>query len=197
MSKMMLLAAALALPIVAGSLEAQGGFRNRPGALREARRAAKQEQMQEQQRDVPPGVQPNRNQQLQQQVRRSLWKVAKERIGFSDDQMLQLARTSQRFDQQRRMLAQEEKAQRVGMRAEILADSDANQSSIAAALEHLHAVQQRRLDLQADEQKEFATFMTPLQRAKFMALQEQVRRRLQDLARARPDSTAVRLPDAP
>ena len=198
MSKVMLLVTALALPIVARSLEAQGGFRNRPGALREARRAAKQEQIQEQQRDVAPGMQPNRNQQLQQQVRRSLWKVAKQRIGFSDDQMLQLARTSQRFDQQRRMLAREEKAQRVAIRAEILADSGANQSSIAATLEQLHAVQQRRLDLQADEQKEFATFMTPLQRAKFMALQEQVRRRLQDLARARPDSTAANLkPDAP
>lgn len=193
MSRRMLLVAALALPIVAGSLEAQGELRNRPGTLREARRAQKQEQRQE----LPQGVQPNRNQQLQQQIRRSLWRVAKQRIGFSDDQMLRLERTSQRFDQQRRMLAQEEKAQRVAMRTEILADSSANQSNIAIALEQLHGLQQRRLDLQAEEQKEFATFMTPLQRAKFMALQEQVRRRLQDLARARPDSTAVKLPDAP
>lgn len=189
MSRRMLLVAALALPIVAGSLEAQGELRNRPGTLR----AQKQEQRQE----LPQGVQPNRNQQLQQQIRRSLWRVAKQRIGFSDDQMLRLERTSQRFDQQRRMLAQEEKAQRVAMRTEILADSSANQSNIAIALEQLHGLQQRRLDLQAEEQKEFATFMTPLQRAKFMALQDQVRRRLQDLARARPDSTAVKLPDAP
>jgi len=193
MSRRMLLVAALALPIVAGSLEAQGELRNRPGTFQEARRAQKQEQRQE----LPQGVQPNRNQQLQQQIRRSLWRVAKQRIGFSDDQMLRLERTSQRFDQQRRMLAQEEKAQRVAMRTEILADSSANQSNIAIALEQLHGLQQRRLDLQAEEQKEFATFMTPLQRAKFMALQEQVRRRLQDLARARPDSTAVKLPDAP
>jgi len=193
MSRRMLLVAALALPIVAGSLEAQGELRNRPGTLREAQRPQKQEQRQE----LPQGVQPNRNQQLQQQIRRSLWRVAKQRIGFSDDQMLRLERTSQRFDQQRRMLAQEEKAQRVAMRTEILADSSANQSNIAIALEQLHGLQQRRLDLQAEEQKEFATFMTPLQRAKFMALQEQVRRRLQDLARARPDSTAVKLPDAP
>jgi hypothetical protein len=42
--------------------------------------------------------------------------------------------------------------------------------------------------MQAEEQKEFATFMTPLQRAKFLALQEQVRKRLQELVRARPDS---------
>ena len=178
--------AALALPIVAGSLEAQGGLRGRPGALREARRAQKQEQRQE----LQGGAQPNRNQQLQQQVRRSLWKVAKQRIGFSDDQMLRLERTSQRFDQQRRMLAQEERARRVAMRTEILADSSANQDNIATALEQLHALQQRRLDLQAEEQKDFASFMTPLQRAKFMALQDQVRKRMLELTRARPDSAA-------
>ena len=86
MSRRMLLVAALALPIVAGSLEAQGELRNRPGTLQEARRAQKQEQRQE----LPQGVQPNRNQQLQQQIRRSLWRVAKQRIGFSDDQMLRL-----------------------------------------------------------------------------------------------------------
>jgi hypothetical protein len=190
MSRTLLLAVAIALPIISGSLEAQGG--DRPGVLRPNRRAPQQEQQQ-----LPSGAQANRNQQLQQQIRRSFWRVAKQRIGFSDDQMLRLERTSQRFDQQRRILAQEEKAQRVAMRTEILADSNANQNNVAVALEQLHVLQQRRLDLLAEEQKEFATFMTPLQRAKFMALQEQVRRRLQDLARARPDSAAVKLPAAP
>ena len=103
----------------------------------------------------------------------------------------------QRFDQQRRALAQEEKAQRVVLRTEILSDSGADQAAIASALEQLHAVQQRRLDLQAAEQRDFATFMTPLQRAKFTVLQEQVRRRLQDMARTRPDSVSVAQPDAP
>ena len=188
MSKVMLLAVVLALPTITSSLEAQGGFRNRQGEVRPNRR---------EQRELPPGAQPNQHQQLQQQLRRSLWRVAKQRIGFSDEQMLRIERTSQRFDQQRRTLAQEEKALRLAMRAEILADSGVSQNNIANALEQLHGVQQRRLDVQSEEQKEFATFMTPLQRAKFMALQEQVRRRLQDMARARTDSSASTLPDAP
>lgn len=180
----MLLMAAFALPIVVGSLEAQSVTGSRPDPK-------------EQRQQTPPVAQPSRNLQLQQQVRRSLWRVAKQRIGFSDEQMLRLEQTSKRFDQQRRLLAQEEKAQRVALRTEILADSSANQGNIAAALLHLHGLQQRRLDLQAEEQKEFATFMTPLQRAKFTALQDQVRRRLQELARARPDSTASKLLGAP
>ena len=186
----MVLAAAATLPVWAGSALAQAdGLQTRPGVLRPNRRAVQQD-------EVVAG-QPNRNLQLQRQIRRTLWRVTKQRIGFSDEQMLRLERTSQRFDQLRRTLALEEKAQRGAMRTEILADSGANQANIAAALERLHAVQQRRLDLQAEEQKEFATFMTPLQRGKFMALQDQVRRRLQELARARRDSSAATLPDAP
>jgi hypothetical protein len=186
----LLVTATLLLPMLVGSAEAQGigGRRNRPAIVRPNRPLP-------QAQDEGTGVQPNRTLQLQQQIRRTLWRVTKQRIGFSDDQMLRLERTSQRYDQQRRLLAQQEKAQRIVMRSEILADSSANQANIVAALDQLHAVQQRRLDLQAEEQKEFAAFMTPLQRAKFMALQEQVRRRLQDLARTRPDSAAETPPD--
>jgi len=108
--------------------------------------------------------------------------------------MVRLERTSQRFDVQRRQLAQQEKAQRVALRRQLLADTAANQPAIAASLEKLHDFQRQRLDMQAEEQKEFATFMTPLQRARFTALQEQVRRRLQELVRARPDSVSAALP---
>ncbi len=186
--KRMLLALALVLPLVAGTLEAQGGLKNRPGALRPGRR------LQEQPLAEAPAA---RRQQLEQQVRRGLWQVAKRRIGFTDDQMLRLERASQRFDVQRRQLAQQEKAERVALRGQILADSAASQSAIAAALDRLHELQRQRLDMQAEEQKEFATFMTPLQRAKFLALQEQVRKRLQELVRARPDSTAAGSPQLP
>jgi hypothetical protein len=138
-----------------------------------------------------PGAPVMQRQQLEQQIRRGLWRAAKARVGFSDDQMRRLEQTSRRYDERRRSLAQDEKTQRVALRREILADTAADQNAINASLETLHQLQQQRLDLQAEEQKEFAAFMTPLQRAKFLALQEQVRRRMQELVRARPDSTAV------
>ncbi len=181
------IAAALALPLFAGALEGQGGVRNRPGALRPNRRLEQQ----------PPTQAAARRQQLEQQIRRGFWRVAKQRIGFSDDQMGQLERTSQKFDVRRRQLAQQEKAQRVALRSEILADSAANQATIASSLDRLHDLQRERLDMQSEEQQELATFMTPLQRAKYLALQEQVRRRLQELVRARPDSVAAREPQTP
>ena len=182
-----LLLLALALPFASASLLAQGNIRNRPGALRPGRRIEQQ---------LPGGPPAARRQLLEQQIRRGFWHVAKQRIGFTDDQMLRLEQSTQRFDVRRRTLAQQEKAQRVALRREILADT-ANQTAIAEALDRLHDLQRQRLELQTEEQNELATFMTPLQRAKFLALQEQVRKRMQELLRARPDSAADALRDQP
>lgn len=138
--------------------------------------------------DAPPGNAEPRRAQMEQQLRRRLWQIAQQRIGFSDAQMSQLASTSQRFDERRRALAVEERAQRMTLRLELLADDRADQDRVAMALDRLHQLQRDRVDLQIEEQREFATFMTPVQRAKYAALQEQIRRRVEALRRQRPDS---------
>lgn len=135
---------------------------------------------------------PGGRQQLEQQLRRNLWRIAKARVGLSDDQMLKLAESSQRFDVRRRQLVRDEQAQRQMLRTEILADAKADQERVAAALDRLLQLQRARVDLQAEEQRELSKFMTPLQRAKYAALQEQVRRRMDALRRQRPESAAVR-----
>lgn len=131
---------------------------------------------------------PPRRVQMEQQLRRQLWQLAKRRIGFSDAQMSRLAQTSRRFDERRRALAVEERTHRLTLRRELLADSSADQERVAGALDRLHQLQRERVDVQIAEQREFATFMTPVQRAKYAALQEQLRRRVDALRRQRPDS---------
>lgn len=185
MSRRLLVIGAFLIPLAGSAAEAQVAGRERPAILRPGRRA-------EAVRDQQP---PARRLALEAQIRRGFWRVVKQRVGFNDEQMLRLERTTQRFDERRRALGQQERAQRVALRAEVVADSSANQASIAAALEQLQQLQRQRLDLQGEEQKELASFMTPLQRAKYFALQEQVRRRLQEAAKDRPDNAAV--PDAP
>ncbi|HEY2067062.1 MAG TPA: hypothetical protein VGG84_13990 [Gemmatimonadaceae bacterium] len=129
-----------------------------------------------------------RRQQLEQQLRQNFWRISKQRIGFTDEQMQRLAETTRRFDVQRRSMFQDERAQREILRTEILADARADQARVAAALDRLLQIRRQRIDLETQEQREFATFMTPIQRAKFAALQEQVRRRVEALRRERPDS---------
>lgn len=133
-------------------------------------------------------------QAAEQRIRQQLWQVAKTRVGFTDEQMSRLEQVSQRYDGRRRALNQQERAQREALRGEMLSDSTANQANIAAALDQIHQIQRQRVEMQAEEQKEWGTFMTPLQRAKYMALQDQLRRRLQELLKARADSLAAQPP---
>jgi uncharacterized protein YlxW (UPF0749 family) len=62
-----------------------------------------------------------------------------------------------------------------------MADSAPPQPLIAQQLDTLLQLERQRIDLLESEQKELATFLTPLQRAKYQALQEQLRRRLEAL----------------
>ncbi|MEO6526079.1 MAG: hypothetical protein ABIP93_05605 [Gemmatimonadaceae bacterium] len=169
MMRRVVLLVILLLPLVVGDAGAQGSKRRqRLGAP-----------------DNPPA-----RQQLEMRLRQGLWRVAKNRIGFTDDQMARLTQTSQRFDGRRRELAREERQQRLTLRREILAGTSANQSSVGSALDRLLQLQRARVDLQIEEQGEFAAFMTPLQRAKYASLQEQLRRRVENLQRQRAESTA-------
>jgi Spy/CpxP family protein refolding chaperone len=125
---------------------------------------------------------------MERELRERLWKVTKEQVGLSDAQMTKLGETSRRFDARRRTLNQQERAERRELRQQIAAGDRADQTRIATALDHLIQFQRQRVELQAEEQRELAGYMTPLQRARFAALQEQVRRRVEMLRRQRGDS---------
>ncbi len=120
-------------------------------------------------------------QQLESRLRQRLWNITKNRVGFTDEQMSRLAQTSRGFDDRRRRLAAEERQQRQLLRREILSGATANQSQVATALDRVLQIQRERIDLQIEEQHAFAEFMTPVQRARYAALQEQLRRRAERL----------------
>jgi Spy/CpxP family protein refolding chaperone len=57
----------------------------------------------------------------------------------------------------------------------------ANQQKVAGLLDQLMRLQRQRLDLVEGEQRELAKFLTPVQRAKYLGLQNQLRQRMQEL----------------
>lgn len=158
---------ALAAPLLASEASAQGK------RLRQAPLAGQ---------DAP------RRQQLEARLRQGLWRITKNRVGLTDEQMAKLAQASRPFDAERRQLAAQEREERLALRREILAGQNGDQQRIAASLDRVLEIQRRRAQLQIDEQRAIGAFMTPLQRAKYAALQEQVRRRVEALRRQRPDS---------
>ena len=138
-------------------------------------------------RQPPAGIQEGpRRQQLEARLRQQLWRVTKNRVGLTDEQMTRLAATSRPFETQRRQLAVQERTERLALRREILAGEKANQERVAASLDRVLDLQRRRAQLQIEEQRALAAFMTPVQRAKYAALQEQLRRRADNLRGQRP-----------
>ena len=120
---------------------------------------------------------------LERQVRETLWRMTRERVGLSDDQMRKLAPVNARFEAERRDLLRSDRQTRLALRTAVLDSTKSDQTKVSQYMDRLLELQRQRVELVAREQKELAAFMTPVQRAKYMALQEQVRRRFEQMAR--------------
>ena len=121
--------------------------------------------------------------QLEQRFRERLAGVVQERLHLTAAQMAKLKQTNAKFEPQRRKLLQDERAVRLDIRREVMADSAANQPHVAELIQTAIRIQRQRLDLVDAEQKELAQFMTPVQRAKYLDLQEKLRQRVEQLRR--------------
>jgi hypothetical protein len=121
----------------------------------------------------------------EQRLRQRLGAIVREQLGLDDAQTRQLGQVSARFEQERRGIAQRERELRLQLRDELQGGTAANQDRVARALDRLLEVQRTRVDLLQREQQELAKFLSPVQRAKYLGLQDQVRRRLEDARRER------------
>jgi hypothetical protein len=139
---------------------------------------------------VAPGAQgerrgdPAARRVLERRFRERFEQVLKQRLALSDSQLARVIEVNARLDARRRELFTEERSVRKDMRDAIKGGDDAaSQQNVAQLLERAMRVQRSRLDLVETEQRELATFLTPLQRAKYLGLQEQLRRRVDDMRR--------------
>ena len=67
------------------------------------------------------------------------------------------------------------------LRQELTAEGEPNQQHVSDLLDAALRFQKQRTAIVEAEQKELARFMTPVQRARYIALQQQFRRRAQEL----------------
>ena len=122
---------------------------------------------------------------LEQQFRERVAKLAQQRIGLSDAQMTQLDQSNARFAPQLNRIAMQERQTRQELRMEMTSPSP-NQDHVNALIDQSLQLQQQRITIVQQEQKDLARFMSPVQRARYIALQQQFRRRAQELARQDP-----------
>jgi hypothetical protein len=122
---------------------------------------------------------------LEGEVRRAFARAVRTRVGLSDDQIGRLVPITQRHEQARRQLQREERDARMSLRAALRNEQTADAGRVDQLLQRMLDVQKRRVQLLETEQRDLATVMTPVQRAKFMALQEQLRGRMEQMRRRR------------
>ncbi len=121
--------------------------------------------------------------QLERRLHQRMLDVVRTRLDLTREQVEKLSATNERYDQQRRSLAQRERSLRLELRAQLRRGDSADQNRVAQLLDQTLQAQQERLDLYRKEQSDLSAFMTPVQRAKYMGLQEQMRSRVEELHR--------------
>jgi Spy/CpxP family protein refolding chaperone len=119
--------------------------------------------------------------QLEQRFRLRLATLLKTQLGLTDEGMRQLSDVNQRFDRQRRDVNRREMMTRRSIRDEVLKRDSADGARIDQLLAEQFKIERERLDLTEAEQRELSKFLTPVQRAKYLGVQEQIRREMDQL----------------
>jgi periplasmic protein CpxP/Spy len=139
----------------------------------------------------PADPPPPRRAAMEQQLRRALWTATKRRVGLTEPQMARLGDVTRALEPRRASLMQRERTARRALREEMTA-AQPNQARVGELLDEMQRVQRARLELVESEQRQLAAFMSPVQRARYFALQEQFRRRLEEMRRGEAGMPAAR-----
>src|SRR5688500_15069236 len=109
--------------------------------------------------------------QLERQFHARVAQIVQRELKLTPEQTRQLEAATQGFEAQRRPLFRREIAVRRALRAELRQPDSADGAEVDGYLRELLQLQRQRLDLLESEQRALAQFLTPVQRAGYMALQ--------------------------
>ncbi|MCE2942429.1 MAG: hypothetical protein ACK53A_15040 [Gemmatimonadota bacterium] len=191
-------AAGLAQPVRAGGEGAERPARpDRPdveamrGAMRE-RRGANGERPADRLRDRPdrpperqrPGAgDPAQRRLVEQRIRERFGDVVRRQLQLDDAQFRRLRETNREFEGRRRDLVLRERAARGTIRDELARGDGADDGRVNAQMQELLKLQRERLQIAEQEDAQLGEFLSPAQRAKYFGLQEQLRRRVEEMRR--------------
>lgn len=112
-------------------------------------------------------------------ARQAIEKLIRAQVQPTDDQMVKLRQIDQRFTPQRVQLDREEMQVRRDLRQALVDSANLNEAKVGQLLDRMIAFPGRRAALMEEEQKSLAEVLSPVQRAKYHAIQEQLRRRIE------------------
>jgi hypothetical protein len=171
--------AATALVLLSGTLSAQGD------SLRRAARSQILPGGKPGARLNPGGVaaKDQANLPVRQQVRQAFQARIRDELNLDQPKMRRLNQTEQSFNRQRSEVGQSERQTRLALAA-AMQDSTPDQGKIDGLINQLIQAQRKRADLLEAEQKELSSFLTPMQRAQYLSLTQQLQARMRELTQA-------------
>jgi hypothetical protein len=137
---------------------------------------------------------PRQRAQLEQRLEQRIAEIERRELQLSPDQAERLAAARRQFEAERLPLLQRERQLRRALRSELQAGGAADQKRVDGHLSELLQLQRRRLDITEREQHALAAFLTPVQRARYLALQENLRNRLEQARDGARGGRAARPP---
>ena len=142
----------------------------------EGQRADRLQQQQQQ-----PRLESGDQTPLARQFQLRLAEVVRRRLNLNDAQMQQLGQVNGRYERQRMQLLRQERQTRQELRKQMAAGDSADQARVSDLLNQAMRIQRQRLDVTEREQQELSQFMTPMQRAMYFGIQDEVRRRMEEM----------------
>lgn len=133
----------------------------------------------------PRGERVERRPPAAQRLQARLDSVVRVRLQLTEEQFAQLRGVATRLEEERRLLRRDEMAVRVRLRRALAAAETVDQGAVAQLLDEIPRLERRKVELLEEEQRELARFLSPSQRARYFALQEEMRRGMLELQRRR------------
>ncbi|MBL0172463.1 MAG: hypothetical protein IPP90_17470 [Gemmatimonadaceae bacterium] len=142
-----------------------------------------------------PRLSDEQRQQVERRLQARIDQVVRQRLALTDEQFARMREVASRIEDDRRALRTDEMSTRFAMRQELLAGDRANEKRVAELLDDMTRLERRRIELQEREQRDLAKFLSATQRARYIGLQDELRRSMQELQRRRldPDSSGAAL----
>ncbi|HEU4632120.1 MAG TPA: hypothetical protein VFS08_20385 [Gemmatimonadaceae bacterium] len=133
---------------------------------------------------------------LERRLQQRVEEIERRELRLTPEQAQRLRATKRRFEANRLTVLQRERQLRRALRAELAAGEGANGQRVDGYLTELLQLQRQRLDILEEEQRALSEFLTPVQRARYLALQENLRNRLEQAARGSRQGGGARRPPA-
>jgi Spy/CpxP family protein refolding chaperone len=144
-----------------------------------------------QQDSTGPGDGPERE-RLLQQVERRFGEVVQQQLGLRDDQAGRLRATEERFRARRRDILRRQLALRFGLQGQMRPGQSADADSVRKLMDEIQTNRAELFQLEQQQDREMAEYLTPVQRAQYQMLRERLLRRLAEVRRERVRSGVAR-----